>query len=64
MRILILEDDPRISSFLSKGLKEEGHVVEVTTEIAAAKKRISEHPPELLLVDRMLPDGDGLSLVR
>lgn len=64
MRILILEDDPRISSFLSKGLKEEGHVVEVTTEIASAKKRISEHPPELLLVDRMLPDGDGLSLVR
>jgi DNA-binding response OmpR family regulator len=64
MRILILEDDPRISSFLCKGLKEEGHVVDVATEIAAAKKQISEHPPELLLVDRMLPDGDGLSLVR
>ncbi len=64
MRILILEDDPRISAFLLKGLKEEGHVVELAAEISVAKQKIMEHPPELLLVDRMLPDGDGLSLVR
>ena len=63
MRILLVEDDPRIDAFVAKGLGEEGHVVAVAGDLASARIALCT-PPDLLLVDRMLPDGDGLELVR
>ncbi|GMV39073.1 MAG: DNA-binding response regulator [Myxococcales bacterium] len=63
MRILVIEDDPKIAGFLARGLREEGHRVDVTSDLAAARRTVAEGY-DLLLVDRMLPDGDGLSLVR
>lgn len=64
MRILLVEDERRISGFLVRGLREEGHVVDLVEDLAQAKTALGEHAFELLLVDRMLPDGDGLQLVR
>lgn len=64
MRILVVEDERRIAGFLSKGLGEEGHVVVVVGDLASARSAVTLATFELLLVDRMLPDGDGLSLVR
>src|SRR5688500_2969911 len=64
MRILVVEDEPRIAGFLSRGLREEGHRIEVAPDLAAARSALDEHPFDLLLVDRLLPDGDGLELVR
>lgn len=64
MRILVVEDEPKIAAFLAKGLREEGHVVDVAGDLASARHWKGEHDYELLLVDRMLPDGDGLTLVR
>lgn len=64
MRILVIEDEPRIAAFLERGLAEEGHIVVLAGDLAAAREQISLAAPDLMLVDRMLPDGDGLSLVR
>jgi len=64
MRTLVIEDEPKIASFLSKGLREEGYAVEVACDLATARRALEEADFELLIVDRMLPDGDGMSLVR
>ena len=64
MRILIIEDDRKIGGFLSRGLQDEGHQVDLAVDLQQARRAMAEVEPDLLLVDRMLPDGDGLSLVR
>lgn len=64
MRILVVEDEPKIASFLQRGLREEGHRVEVAADLASARAAVEAASFDLLLVDRLLPDGDGLALVR
>lgn len=64
MRILIIEDEPKIAGFLSRGLTAEGHRVDTAGDLLAARGAVAAEDYDLLLVDRMLPDGDGLSLVR
>jgi len=64
MRILVVEDEPKIAGFLSHGLTGEGHRVEVVTDLEGARLAVKAEPYDLLLVDRMLPDGDGLAVVR
>ncbi len=63
MKILVVEDDPAIRRILARGLREEGHEVAVASDLDEARAVLS-HRQELLLVDRMLPDGDGLALLR
>jgi two-component system, OmpR family, response regulator len=64
MKILVVEDDQRMADFLVRGLKEHGHVVDHADNgkdglfLAAAQKY------DALIVDRMLPALDGLSIVR
>ena len=64
MRILVIEDEEKIARFLERGLTDEGHRVEVVDDLAGARTKVAFHDYDLLLVDRMLPDGDGLTLVR
>ncbi len=64
MRILLVEDERMIAGFVSRGLVEEGHRVEVAGTLTDARVAAFSSPWDLLIVDRMLPDGDGLSLVR
>jgi two-component system OmpR family response regulator len=64
MRILIIEDEAKISGFLERGLSEEGHRVDVAGNLAQARAEALTQTYDLMLVDRMLPDGDGLSLVK
>ncbi|MCC6620389.1 MAG: response regulator transcription factor [Deltaproteobacteria bacterium] len=64
MRILVLEDEPKIAGFLVRGLEGEGHRVEVAADLAQARLMVEVERYDLWLVDRMLPDGDGLALVR
>jgi DNA-binding response OmpR family regulator len=64
MRILVIEDEQKIAGFLERGLTEEGHRVDVVDDLSQARLAASVEEYDLLLVDRMLPDGDGLSLVR
>lgn len=64
MRILVVEDEPKIAGFLTRGLTGEGHRVEVVPDVESARLSLVAETYDLLLVDRMLPDGDGLAVIR
>ncbi len=64
MRILVVEDEPKIADFLRRGLEGEGHRVHIAADLESARVAHGVVEPDLMLVDRMLPDGDGLGLVR
>ena len=64
MRILIIEDDRDAAQYLAKGLRESGHGAEVAEDGRDGLLRAAVEPFDLLIVDRMLPNLDGLSLVQ
>lgn len=64
MRILVVEDNPRISAFLRKGLGEEGYTVEVAGDGDRAFQRAAEERFDAAVVDVMLPGRDGVRLVQ
>ncbi len=63
MRILIIEDDSEASEYLVKAFREQGHVAEHAADGLAGYGRASEGEYDVLIVDRMLPKMDGLSLI-
>jgi DNA-binding response OmpR family regulator len=63
-RILIVEDDPRIASFLRRGLAAEGHAVEHVADGRVALELAAAGGFDLLVLDRMLPGIEGLELCR
>ena len=65
MRILVVEDDRKVASFIRKGLEEEGHAVEVASDGAAAIERATDGAPwDLVVLDVMLPKGDGFGVLK
>ncbi len=64
MRILIIEDDRDAAQYLAKGLRESGHSAEVAEDGREGLLRAAVEPFDGLIVDRMLPNLDGLSLVQ
>lgn len=64
MRILVVEDDKKVASFLEKGLREEGYAVDVAHDGADGLVKAHVHPYDLLLLDVMLPGKSGLEIVR
>ncbi len=63
MRILIVEDDKKIASFISKGLKESGYAVDVAHDGEDGLHLGLTEPYDAAVVDIMLPRLDGLSLI-
>jgi DNA-binding response OmpR family regulator len=63
-RIALVEDHERLSTLVRKALAAAGIEVDVFDRIASARHAIAETPYGAVVVDRGLPDGDGLSLVR
>jgi two-component system, OmpR family, response regulator len=64
MRILVVEDNPRIAAFLQKGLREEGYVVEVAVDGDTAFRRATAEGFDAAVVDVMIPGRSGIQLVR
>src|SRR3989441_7061954 len=65
MRILVVEDERKVASFIRQGLEEEGHTVEVATDGAAALDLMVAGPPyDLVVLDLMLPKRDGFEVLR
>jgi len=64
MRILIVEDNPRIAAVLRKGLAEEGYVVESAPDGDAGLEAALAGGHDALVIDVMLPKRDGIELVR
>jgi DNA-binding NtrC family response regulator len=59
---LIVEDDPDAARMLAALIAREGHTVGVAASLAQARPMLAMQPPEVLLLDLQLPDGDGLAL--
>jgi two-component system OmpR family response regulator len=64
MRILLIEDDVRAAAYLAKGLRECGHVVDHAANGEDGLQRALAGAYDVMVVDRMLPDRNGLSIIR
>ncbi|MBN2164414.1 MAG: response regulator transcription factor [Pontiellaceae bacterium] len=64
MKVLVVEDDPKIASFVQKGLKEQGYVVDVCHDGDEGYDLASGESYDVILLDIMLPGRDGLSILR
>ena len=64
MRILFIEDDPETSRFVRKGLEEAGHVLDLAGDGRQGLLLALDAGHDAVVVDRMLPGLDGLSIVR
>ena len=64
MRVLVVEDDRETASFLQKALKESGHAADLAEDGEAGLSLAEEGIYDVLIVDRMLPKIDGLTIVR
>lgn len=62
--ILVVDDDPRITDLLRRLLAYDGYSVAVAANGDMALTRTLEHPPDLIVLDIMLPGIDGLEVVR
>ena len=63
-RILVVEDDESLSLLLQYNLQAEGYAVEIAARADDADLALREFPPDLLLLDWMLPDFSGLEFCR
>lgn len=61
--IVILDDETEICDEVSAALRVNGHEVRTAGTIASCRLLLMQSPADILIVDRMLPDGDGLELV-
>src|SRR5438067_189535 len=64
MRILVIEDDREAATWLLKGLTESGHVADHAADGEAGLALAREKVHDVLIVDRMLPRLDGLSIIQ
>ncbi len=64
MKILVAEDDRETGTFIRKGLTEEGHQVDHVVTGREALVQASGGTYDLLIIDRMMPELDGLTLVK
>ena len=64
LRVLVIEDDTEMATFIEKVLGDAGHDVECARDGAAGLARARAEDFDALVVDRMLPEKDGLTLIR
>jgi DNA-binding response OmpR family regulator len=62
--ILLVEDDPSMRMGLEDNLRIEGYATTSVQNCRDARRAIRERQPDLVILDRMLPDGDGVELCR
>jgi len=64
IRILVVEDEPSIAGFVRRGLHFEGYHVDVVDHGARALRALRDNPPDLLVLDVMVPGVDGFEIAR
>jgi len=64
MKILVIEDDATTGTYIARGLREEGHVVDLVDRGDKGLIAATTATYDVLIVDRMLPQVDGLALVK
>ena len=61
--VIAVEDEPRNSALLEAILGRSGYRVQIASDLAQARELLAADTPDLVLLDRHLPDGDGLDLI-
>ena len=64
MRILVIEDDQEVSSYISKGMKEAGHTIDTADNGKDGLFLATTEDYDAMIVDRMLPELDGLTIIK
>jgi two-component system, OmpR family, response regulator len=64
MKILVVEDDRQTADYIAKGLRKGGHVVDIARNGQDGLFLAADRSHDVLIVDRMLPGTDGLTLVK
>lgn len=64
MRVLLVEDNLRLSTLVRRGLEKEGFTVDGVGTISDAEAAVEAAPFDVVILDLGLPDGDGLDLLR
>lgn len=64
MKVLLVEDEPKIARYVSKALTTEGHQVEVIPRGDDGLTAATTQPFDIMLLDLALPGGDGLDILR
>ena len=64
MKILVVEDELNLATFLKRGLEEAGHVAEIALDSKTSKVLVATGKFDLLVLDVMLPDGNGFQLCK
>ena len=64
MRILVVEDDPRMSNVIAKGLREQSYAVDLATDGDAGVYQASINDYDLIILDVLLPRKDGYEVCR
>jgi len=64
MRVLVVEDDRRLATVLQRWLREHAWAVDVAADGASALVEATVNPYDVVVLDVMLPNGDGLSVCR
>ena len=64
MKILVIEDDVETAAYIANGLKEHGHVIDLAATGRDGLYMGASEPYDMMIVDRMLPELDGLQVVR
>lgn len=63
-RVLVIEDEERITDFLKRGLSYEGYIVDVANDGPSGLALARDYPPDLVILDWMMPGMDGLEVAR
>ena len=64
MRILVIEDEAKVASFIRRGLEAEGYRVDIAPDGEVGLTRAFDHEYDLIVLDVMLPKRDGLDVLR
>src|SRR6185312_4236339 len=62
MRILLIEDEPKVAAFIKKGFEEEQHHVEIAYDGQIGERAIQKQDYDVIILDVMLPYINGLQL--
>ncbi len=62
MRVLLVEDSPRLGDAVREQIADDGHAVDWVQNLAQARSSVSTTAYDLILLDLMLPDGRGAGL--
>ena len=64
MRLLVVEDEPELADVIARGLRRDGHAVDIALRAGEAEVKLRSAGYDLVVLDWNLPDGSGLQLCR